>query len=177
MSRAVKKFNAEKAVIREVPWSFPESYSLVPKPKPRKRHVSEAVPDGKDHGKGAHRMLTSFVDEMMERTRETDTKQVVPVDSKRLPYSAQGAKSDFVEESRKLTDKSVPLVSQELTKADKYRPRQDTDHLQRIRDMAARLERNDGSLVRLRLNSESCDDRTATALAHALPTNKYLQVS
>ena len=73
---APKKYKAEKIVIKDVPFTFSAGYDLV-KQEPPKVKVYGPQPDGRDHG-SATKMLMSYMDEVLTRTRLTDTKQVIP---------------------------------------------------------------------------------------------------
>jgi hypothetical protein len=70
--------------------------------------------------------------------------------------------------------KDMPLTSQKARQMAIW-PVHSTEKKKRVSDIASRLRRNDGSMVRCRLNSEGMDDTMLDQLSRALPKNIFLQ--
>jgi len=171
----VKKYKAEKVVVRDVAFSYGKGYDLTPKVEKTARELARekiVLPDGKDHG-SATRMLMSYMDEVLERTRETDTKQVVPADPiQKLPQGYN--KSPFLDRVKHRALADIPLTSQKAAQIAIW-PIHSNDKKKRVGDLASRLRRNDGSLVRMRLQSEGIDDMILEQISNSLPKNIFLQ--
>ena len=167
----VKKYKAEKVVVKEVPFSYGSGYDIVKKEPPKVKDYGPQ-PDGQDHG-SATKMLISYMDEVLTRTRLTDTKQVIP---QKPPQKMSKSFNDssFLEKVKHVQMKDMPLASQKAAQVAIW-PVHSTDKKKRVGDIASRLRRNDGSLVRCRLNSEGMDDQMLEIVSRALPKNIFLQ--
>jgi hypothetical protein len=137
----------------------------------RRAAVLESLKDkGKDDGKGAQKLLTSYVDEVLAIER--------PFTSNKIPEHLSEKKSwqdcTFFEKLTRSELKEIPLVSQVVTQKALVPIHNDLKKKQ-FNDICKRLRRNDGSLVRLRLNGGGVSDNVASQLSLALEKNLYAQ--
>lgn len=166
----VKEFKIEKVEVRAAKFHFGAGYDLKPKEKVVEKKTY--TPAGNDHTV-ASKMLHSYVDEVLNRTRDTDTKQALPADSPQRMTKGYNV-SPFLKRVQGYAIKDIPLTSQ-VASQQALVPIHSTDKKKRVQDIANRLSRNDGSLVRCRLQSEGIDDKILYQLSFALPKNMFLQ--
>jgi hypothetical protein len=158
-----------RAVIRDAP---PPKYGpgyAVTRPRRRRRmKLDPVVPSGNDHGQGSKILISSLFDEVLSKVPDS-----LPCD-KFPPVSDEFLNSKFL---NKLSDpqfEAIPTLSQAAREKAIW-PVHSTEKRKRIVDIQSRLRRNDGGLVRCRLNSEGIDDVLLKSLADVLPLNIYLQ--
>jgi len=125
---------------------------------------------GVDDGKGAQKLLASYVDEVLAVTH--------PYAAIELPTHVTEKKSwqacTFAEKLLRNELKEIPLVSQ-LVAQKALVPVHTQLKKKQFDDICRRLKRNDGTLVRLRLNGAGVSDAVAHTLAGALEKNLYAQ--
>jgi len=135
-----------------------------------KKDYSGVFPNGKDDGRGAQRMLYSVVDEVLNRKRSDE----LPDIEEFPPITNKLEQSEFIQKLDNLQLNDVPLISQ-LAVQQAIWPTHTSEKRKRITDLRKRLLRNDGGLVRCRLNCEEIDDDMLKLLTDVLPKNIYLQ--
>ena len=176
ISKALKIMPLEKElVISKVkgPTTSPKygkGYSVTREVVKVKKDYSGIFPSGIDHGRGAKNLLFSVVDEILDRNR----KHELPDIEEFPPITSKFEHSEFIQKLNSMQLNDIPLYSQIVTQ-DAIWPTHTSEKRKRIMGIRRRLERNDGSLVRLRLNSEEIDDSMLHLLTEVIPKNFYLQ--
>jgi hypothetical protein len=153
--------------------AYKQQYSagyMVSKPKTKKKKSYDAVfPTGVDDGKGARRLLQTYVEESLGGHKK---KQHVTIEFADITEDFK--QSSFLEQVHHLEMDNIPLTSQVAIQLS-LNPKHTTEKKKRIVDIALRLKRNDSTLVRVRLNNEHIDDAVLMQITMALPKNKCLQ--
>jgi hypothetical protein len=138
----------------------------------RREHGAKMLEEtGVDDGKGAQKLLTGYVDEVLSMVNAKDP-LTIPA---HVTEKDQFKYSSFIQKLYRPELKDIPLVSQLVTQKALKPIHTDADKKQ-FNDICARLKRNDGGLVRLQLNKSGVDDRVAHQMAFALEKNIYLQM-
>lgn len=140
-----------------------------PKTKKKKRSFDAVFPSGFDDGKGAQRLMQTYVEESLSAEQP---KQHVTIDWSTITDDFKSC--NFLEQVQHLEMKNIPLLSQ-IAKQKALLPVHTTDKKKRLIDLADRLKRDDSNLVRIRLDNEGVDDITLIHLTLALPKNTHLQ--
>ncbi len=127
---------------------------------------------GRDDGKGAQKLLGSYVDEVLAirqvSSQFTDNIPAHVTEKDKFKYC------NFVSRLNRPELHDIPLVSQ-LVRQKALQPVHSDQDKRMFYDVCQRLRRNDGGLVRLQLNLTGVDDGVAHQLSLALEKNKYAQ--
>ena len=137
----------------------------------RKVEGADMIPSGVDDGKGAQKLLTGYVDEVMALSKAPDPLTVPAhvTEKDKFKYS------NFIQKLHRPELHDIPLVSQLVTQK-ALKPVHSNGDKKMFNDICARLKRNDGGLVRLQLNKSGVDDRVARQLSLAIEKNVYMQM-
>ena len=137
----------------------------------RKLEGADMIPSGVDDGKGAQKLLTGYVDEVLAMSNAPDPLTVPDhvTEKDKFKYSS------FIHKLFRPELQDIPLVSQLVTQK-ALKPVHTNADKKMFNDICARLKRNDGGLVRLQLNKSGVDDRVAHQLSLAIEKNIYMQM-
>ena len=155
--------------ITEYPFTYGEGYSVVPKKKPKVSKFPSAFPTGIDDGKGAKKLLFTYIDEVLDRKKLDQSTELL--DNIEDGFHS----SSFLAQVNHPQLADIPMLSQ-IARQEAIWPKHTTEKREIFKEICKRLTRNDGQMVRLRLSSESVDDELATQIAHALTNNKFIKM-
>ena len=137
----------------------------------RREAVLESLKSkGTDDGKGAQRLLTSYVDEVLS-VPSAFTPLTVPT---HVTEKKSWQECSFAEKLFRNELKEIPLVSQVVAQKSLI-PVHTQKRKKEFEDLCRRLLRNDGTMVRLRLNGAGLTDAVAKTIGAALEKNLYAQ--
>ena len=125
---------------------------------------------GVDDGKGAQKLLTTYVDEVFG-VEKAPTPLAIP---SHITEKKAYKDCSFVEQLTRPELRDVPLVSQLVTQKALV-PIHDTKDKKFYWNVCSRLRRNDGGMVMARMNKSGVDDGVVHLLCDALRENKYCQ--
>ena len=115
------------------------------------------------------RLIDTLFDEVLKRPPDP-----IPTDDF-PPVSDEFLSSPFLAKLKDLGQlEAIPTLSQAARQKAIW-PTHSSEKRKRILDIQARLKRNDGGMVRCRLNSEGIDDSILKLIVDVLPDNIYLQ--
>lgn len=160
----------EKVQVRDVPFRYGSGYDLnVQNPKKKTKKLEDVMPTGIDDGKGARKLLNSYVDEACShaprKSHAMINFDILSDDFKSKP---------FLEQMTHVQMKSIPLLSQ-IARQDALMPYNNTKKKKHYIDFSKRLKKNDTTLIRARLSSEAIDDSIIKILEVSLQKNTILQ--
>jgi len=153
----------------DYPFTYSEGYSIVKKKKPKVSKFPSAFPTGIDDGKGAQKLLLTYIDEVLDRKKPERPTELL--DNIEDGYHS----SSFLAQVNHPQLADIPMLSQ-IARQEAIWPNHTTEKRELFKDICKRLTRNDGQMIRLRLSSESVDDELATQIAHSLTNNKFLKM-
>jgi hypothetical protein len=119
---------------------------------------------GVDDGKGAQKLLTTYVDEVFG-IEKAPTPLLIP---SHITEKKAYKDCSFVEQLTRPELRDVPLVSQLVTQKALV-PVHDTKDKKFYWNVCSRLRRNDGGMVMARMNKSGVDDGVVHLLCDALP--------
>lgn len=160
----------EKVQVRDVPFTYGPGYDLnAPKAKKKTKKLEDVMPTGIDDGKGARKLLHSYVDEACSLA---PPKSHAMINFDILSDDFQS--KPFLEQMTHVQMKSIPLLSQ-IARQDALMPYNNTRKKKHYIQYAKRLKKNDTTLIRARLSSEAIDDSIIRILEASLQKNTVLQ--
>lgn len=164
--------NGKKILVKNHPkfdFEYGSGYEINPVKKRRPiKFLDPKQSFGKDDGKGAQTLLFSYVEEVLNRM---PPQQPEIIDDH---VTDDFKESEFLQKITHPQFQDIPLVSQVAHQL-ALKPIHTREKTDRIRGVCHALKRNDGLLVRARMNSEGIDDKFAKIIAASLERNIYLQ--
>lgn len=151
------------------PFTYSDGYSVIKKKKPKVSKFPSVVPTGIDDGKGAQKLLHTYIDEVLDRKKSTHTTELL--DNIEDGFHS----SSFLAQVNHPQLGDIPMLSQ-IARQEAIWPNHTTEKRELFKDICKRLTRNDGQMVRLRLSSEAVDDELVTQVAHSLTNNKFIKM-
>ena len=106
--KPVKTIDLDGVKVRDVPFRYGPGYDLNAPPKKKKtKHLENVMPTGIDDGKGAHKLLNSYIDEVISPNPK---KSHVEINFSIL--SEDFRNQPFLKQVNHLQMKNIPLQSQ-----------------------------------------------------------------
>ena len=147
---------------------FLRKQAFMEKRRLNREKLESGFTNGVDDGQGAKMLLYGYVDGLI--VKDTKFNQ----NSLTKDLTEDFSQSEFLSKLNHPQMSSVPLLSQ-IAREKAIWPKHTTQKRKTIMTICSRLKRNDGLLVRARLNSEDIDDQLVTQLAKSMKHNIYLQ--
>ena len=168
--KPVKTIDLDGVKVRDVPFRYGPGYDLNAPPKKKKtKHLENVMPTGIDDGKGAHKLLNSYIDEVISPNPK---KSHVEINFSIL--SEDFRNQPFLKQVNHLQMKNIPLQSQ-IARQEAIYPTNSTAKRKHYMEYNQRLLKSDSHLVHARLSSEAIDDTIIKILEKGLLNNKVLQ--
>lgn len=172
MQKSLALIDPNAVKVRDVPFHYGPGYDLNtvrPKKKKTNKGLENVIPTGIDDGKGAQKLLGSYVQEVCtmhpRKEHATVNFDIMSEDFKNKP---------FLKQLNHVQMKTVPQLSQ-VARQNALHPHHSTHKKKHYIEYSKRLEVSDGTLVHARLSSEFIDDYIVKVLEHGLQKNTVLQ--
>jgi Ran GTPase-activating protein (RanGAP) involved in mRNA processing and transport len=148
--------------------TFLRKQAFIEKRRLNREKLEGGFTNGKDDGQGAKMLLYGYVDDLLVKDVKFHQNSLTK------DLTVDFSQSEFLTKINHPQMSSVPLLSQ-IAREKAIWPKHTTQKRKTIITICSRLKRNDGLMVRARLNSEDIDDQLATQLAKSMRHNIYLQ--
>jgi len=166
----IKLIDPDAVKVRDVPFTYGPQYELTYRRKKKKTHnLEDVMPTGVDDGKGARKLLNTYVDETLTVVKPHN-EALVNFDM----LSDDFRNKPFLDQINHVQMRGIPLLSQ-VARQDALWPYNSTKKKKHYIAFAKRLQRNDTGLLHARLSSESIDDGIIKIMEYALQKNTVLQ--
>ncbi len=147
---------------------FLRKQAFMEKRRLNREKLESGFTNGVDDGQGAKMLLYGYVDDLLVKDSKFNQNSLTK------DLTEDFSQSEFLSKLNHPQMSSVPLLSQ-IAREKAIWPKHTTQKRKTIMTICSRLKRNDGLLVRARLNSEDIDDQLVSQLAKSMKHNIYLQ--
>mmetsp|Transcript_13238 Transcript_13238/g.22061 ORF Transcript_13238/g.22061 Transcript_13238/m.22061 type:complete len:1105 (-) Transcript_13238:224-3538(-) len=171
-TKSLKNYDptAKKVEVREVKMTYGPGYDLTPKVKKKKKNLENVMPTGIDDGKGARRLLHSYVEEVCKVEKKTVPHNTINYELLSEDFKQQS----FVDQVNHVQMNSITQLSH-MARQNCLFPKNSTNKKRHYIHYAQRLKQNDTTLLRARLSSEALDDTIIKILENGLKKNTILE--
>eukprot|EP01038_Epipyxis_sp_PR26KG_P012003 gene12003-16070_t len=170
MEAILKKSIKEKATNIKI--QYGEGYDVVRKIKPPKKDYSHIMPSGDDHGKGAHRLLSTLVYDVLEGNNQH--KKIAKTSINKEILSHDFIDKPFVDKLTDIELSNVPLLSQISSEKANFLPTQNSSSKKQLMKINKLLMDNYGLLIKLNLQNCKLNDQNMLLLSNGLLKNRIL---